>query len=324
MATASQILKSFKNKEFEPVYLLLGKEKFFHDRVIQALTNILFTDQSSRGLNRILLHGTENSLADVVGASLSYPMMSEYKLVIVKDFNKIKTADSDSFLRYLENPQKSNILVLSCEAAANNKIFNTLRNNSVIVDCKPIPEYKTVQWLKERMAEKELKISSTALTMLAEYTGNSLLTIDHEINKIIEYKSDSSEIKEEDIVAVTGMSKEYNVFTFQKALSNRNLNLGFKISKKLLDSGENINLILAVIFNYFKKVLILAKSPNNTGHLKISDFQRKEMLTTLKNFDQSSLEKILNLLNKLDRSVKNSTKSDWSVIQSLCYNICRL
>ena len=181
-----------------------------------------------------------------------------------------------------------------------------------------------MQWLKERIIAKGLQITPSALTMLAEYTGNNLLTIDHEINKIIEYKSDNSEIEENDIVAVTGMSKEYNVFTLQKALSNKDLKLSYKISKNLMDSGENVNLILAVIFNYFKKVLLLSKSVNNASYLKLSNFQLKEMKLTQKNFDYSSLEKTVNLLNSLDRTVKNSTQSEWSVLQSLCYNICRM
>lgn len=322
MITVSQALKSFNEKSYQPVYLLLGKEKFFHDRIIQTLSEVLFTDPSSRGLNRIVLHGTENSLADVVGASLSYPMMTEFKLVIVKDFHKIKTNESDSFTRYLENPQKSNILVLSSEVSANNKVFNAAKTKSIIIDCKPIPEYKTVPWLKERIEEKKLKISSSALSMLAEYTGNNLLTIDHEINKIIEYKSEDSEIKEEDIIAVTGMSKEYNVFTFQKALGNKNLTMGFMIGKKLIDSGENINLILAIIFNFFRKVWIVTKSPDN--NLKLSDYQLKEIKAVQKNFNPNNLEKILDLLNSLDRSLKNSTQTDLSVLHSLCYNICRL
>jgi DNA polymerase-3 subunit delta len=320
----TQVLKDFKNKKFEPVYLLIGKEKFFHDQIIQSITDLLFSDASSRGLNRIVLHGTENSLADVVSASLSYPMMSEYKLVIAKDFNKIKTADADPFIRYLDSPQKSNILILSCEAAANNKVFNTVKTKAVVVDCRPIAEYKTVAWLKERIAERQLNIAPSALAMLAEYTGNNLLTIDHEINKIIEYKSDNSEITENDIIAVTGMSKEYNVFTFQKALSSKNLIQGFKIGKKLMDSGENINLILAVIFSFFKKVWIVSKSPANSGKLKLSDFQLREIKAVQKNFDQNSLEKILNLLNSLDRALKKSTLSDQAVLHSMCYNICRL
>ena len=123
MISVAEVLKSINQKAFEPVYTLIGMEKFFHDQIIQAFSTSLFSDASSRGLNRILLHGMENSLADVVSASLSYPMMSQYKLVVVKDFNRIKTSDADSFVRYIENPQKSNILVLSCEAASNNKIF---------------------------------------------------------------------------------------------------------------------------------------------------------------------------------------------------------
>jgi len=330
MKSVNEILKAIQQNNFAPIYLLLGKEKFFHDQVSRALSEKLFTDPSSRGLNRIVLHGTENTLSEIVNASLSYPMLSNYKLVIVKEFSKIKTADSEAFLRYLEKPQNSTILLLIADEQARASFFIQTKNKAELIDCKPIPEYNMAHWLKGRMSAGGEKMSSQAITMLTEYAGNSLLNIDNELQKVREYKSDDTEITADEIIAVTGMSKEYNVFTFQKALIGQNLKRSFMIGKKLIESGENLNLVLSVIFNFFRRTMLFAqlKISGMAGaeilkELKINSYQVKDINSTLASFDLQRLEKIIEVIKNFDRMTKSTAQSDWSIIQSLCYNICR-
>lgn len=323
MISVSQALKTFQTENFKSIYLLLGREKFFHDQIINGLTAKLFSDPSSRSLNRLIMDGTENILPEIVAASLSFPMLSAYKLVLVKEFNRIKATDSETFFRYLENPQKTTILLLSCEEFGKTKFFTRVSEMSETIDCKPISEYKVTDWLKNRIALKGMRISVNALNMLAEYTGKSLLTIEQELQKIADFKSEDSEITEEDIISVTGMSKEYNVFTFQKALQERNFSKSYHIGKNLIDGGENLNLIISIIFSFFKKALFLTKTPQNTADLKISDYQKKEVANTLKKFDLSALEKTVLILNSSDRLIKTTAAAPIVVMQNICYNICR-
>jgi len=330
MKSVSEIIKSIGSKNYAPVYFLVGKEKFFHDQIINLLSGILFNDPSSRNLNRIVLHGSENSLPEVVNASVSYPMLSEYKLIIVKEFSKIKISEAESFERYLDNPQKATILLLSADEAGNTKILNKVKSTAEVVDCRPIPEYKISNWLKQRSDERNINLSATAAQMLAEYTGNNLLSIDHELDKIKDFKSDDTKITTDDIISVTGMSKEYNVFTLQKALGEKNIKRSFQIAKNLMDSGENINLVISIIFSFFRKVLIFSKlkSANKnqseiTSLMKLNDFQLRDIQATLNKFNQPGIEKILKLLYSMDKKVKTTAITDWTVLQSLCYNICR-
>ncbi len=330
MISVSELLKSVKNKNFSPVYLLAGKEKFFHDQILVTFSNELFKDPSSRSLNRIILHGSENSLSEIVNASLSYPMLSEYKLVVVKEFSKIKTTDSDSFFRYLEKPTDTTVLLLFSEEMGKTKLFTELRKEAVLVDCKPVPDYKIPALIKERLVLKKMEMSPQVVTMLAEYTGNNLLNIEHELQKIKEYKSDESKISVEDIITVTGMSKEYNVFTLQKALISKNLKRSFVIGKKLIEKGENINLIISVLFNYFKRALLVAKLRNSGQEfltifreLRINEYQQRDISATIKIFSSPKLEEVISIFHIVDRKVKSSANSDWAILQSLCYNICR-
>ncbi|MCB0282826.1 MAG: DNA polymerase III subunit delta [Calditrichae bacterium] len=328
--TTEDVLQLIEKREFKPVYLLVGKEKYFHDQIINNLSHSLFSDASSRSLNRIVLYGSENNLAEVVNASLSYPMLSEYKLVVVREFSKIKMADSETFSKYLENPQKSNILVLSAEELGKSTFFKEVREKAAFVDCKPIPEYKIVSWIKGYAQRQNIQISMEAISMLAEYAGSNLLTIQHELEKVAEFKGDSSEISGDEIIAVTGMSKEYNIFTLQKALAEKNIKRSFLIAKNIMDTGENINLIVSIIYSFFKKALIAAKlRASGTSQsqilkeMRLSDFQFKEVSSSLNNFNVSGLENCIKLLQTADKSIKSSGQDDWITMQSLCYNICR-
>jgi DNA polymerase-3 subunit delta len=330
MTSVSEVLKSVKGEKFSPVYMLTGKEKFFHDQVIQAFSQALFKDPSSRSLNRIMLHGSENSLSEVVNASLSYPMLSNHKLVVVKEFSRIKIADADSFFRYLEKPTSTSIVLLSTEEMGKTKLFTELRKKAILVDCKPVPDYKIPALIKERLNLKKMEMSAQAVTMLAEYTGNNLLNIEQELQKIKEYKSDDSEISVDDIINVTGMSKEYNVFTLQNALISKNLKRSFVIGKKLIEKGENINLIISILFSYFKKALLVAKLKSSgkdfgaiSRELKINEYQQRDLSSTLKVFNSQKLAKVINTLHFLDRKVKSTANTDWAILQYLCYNICR-
>lgn len=328
--TINEALKAIQNKDYNPVYLLSGKEKFFHDQVINSFSKVLFSDTSSRSLNRIILYGSENSLSEIVNACLSYPMMSDYKMVVVREFARIKTTDADVFTKYLENPQKSNILILSAEDTGKSAFFKKISEKAVNVDCRPVPDYKIAGWLKEYIQQKNINMTTQAVNMLAEYTGSNLLNIEHELNKVIEYKKDNSEITADEIIAVTGMSKEYNVFTLQKALAEKNIKKSFLISKNLIDAGENINLIVSILYSFFKKVYMVAKlrasgtaQAQIAQQLRISDFQFRDISATTNKYNINALEKCVKILQNSDRTIKNSAQDDRVTIQDLCYNICR-
>jgi len=328
MNSVNQVLSKISKGEYSPVYLLIGKERFFHDQIIKLLTTELFSDPSSRSLNRIIIDSAEKGLPDIVGASQSYPMLSKYKLVIVKEFNKVKNSEIETFYHYLANPQKATILLLMADELPQINLFKKTREKANVVDCKPIPEYKVQQWIRERLQQKKRAITAEAISLLADYTGNNLLGVDLELKKLIEYKNDDSEINHNDLIAASGMSKDYNVFALQKALIERNKSQSLKIAKNLIESGENVNLVISIIFSFFKKTLVFEglnsiSKGSKTYSTSFSDYQLRELEKTAKNFSRKKIEEILTLLHNLDSYAKRSLSSDWAIIQSLCYNICR-
>ncbi len=324
-------IEQIKNNQALPVYFCIGNEKFFQDQFIQAAIETIFPERASRDLNLHILYGTENTLSELLSACLSYPMLSDRKLVIVRDFDKMKLSDPDALQKYVDNPQISTTLVLVSAEKGRQKIYDYISKHAQTVDCSPIPEYKVVDWLSAHFRTYGRSVTPQAAQFLVNHIGPNLLGLDQEINKIISFKNDNSTISIEDLEATTGISREANIFALQKALSRRQLPASLGIARHLLESGVDISAINAILFAFFRKTAQVVylkqrglQRRDIASQLKLHDFQLKEMYECSSHFNLSQLRGIIALLHQSDRAAKTSASSKEATSQMLCYQICRI
>ena len=329
-SSVEQVLKKIQLGVIEPVYYLTGKEKFFHDQIINQIINKILPDKSSRDLNLSILYGTENSQSELLSSVSSLPLLAQTQVIIVRDFDKMKITDAEILEKHLKNIPNATYLVLSAEEKGKLKAYKAIEQIAHNVECKPIPEYKVGEWMQNFCKQNAIPIDTNALNFLINLVGSNLLTLHNEIRKVIDFKNDQSMITMEDIEETTGISKETSVFGLQKALGNRQLEISLKIIQQLLDSGQNINLIIAILFSYFRRILIALslkqQGENNqqiSGLLHLSDFQFREISAVQNNFSTQQLYKIISYLHDLDVATKTSSISDSAGLQMLCYKICR-
>ncbi len=329
--SVNNIVKSIQNGQIAPIYYLVGKEKYFHDLIIRTLEQAIFPDPSAKSLNLSLVYGTEGTLSEVLSACLAYPMLSDKKLVIVRDLNRMNISDPESFEKYLTHPQNSACLVLSTEESGKTKIFQSIKKIALSVECNPIKDYHILDFLKERCRQNEIKIEVPAIQFLIDHIGTNLLNLDLELEKVRNYKGDQSLITVDDLSVTTGISKETNVFALQSALAHRQLSLSIQVSKKLLESGENANMICAFLFGFFRRALIAAslrkmgKSRSQIlTEMNKNEFQLKDAFDSLTHFSEPQIDSIIGLLHEMDMALKSSPLKDEAAMQMLCYKICRI
>ncbi len=329
--TFSQTLKKIEDREFEALYYLAGREKYFHDRFIEHIIAAAFPDKGSRSLNLSILYGAENTLADLMGAVEGFPMLADYKLVIVRDFEQMKISDTETFSKYLNNPQKTTILVMSVSEPGRTKIFNEINRLSHIVECKPVSMDAVGNWIIQQCRQKGCDVDFQAVQFLIDHTGNVLLNLEQEIEKLVNFKNDQSKITIEDIEQVTGISREANLYALQKALAKRQLADSLKIGSRLLEAGYDISALNAVLFAFFRKSLIAAslrargKNINEIApQMNIPMYQMRDIKDALNNFSVMKLKGVINLLHQSDIQAKTSAQIPRAGLEMLCYKICRI
>lgn len=330
MKTVDQTIKEIEAAKFEPVYVLIGSEKFYHDRIIHLLSEKMFPDRGSRDLNEVVLYGTENTLAEVLAQVTSYPMLAAQKLVVVREFEKMKIQDAEIFNKYLNKPAKFSVLVLSIGDPPRNKFFQSLSKLPGAVDCRAIPESRMPQWLMQYAQQLGYPLAPDAAHFLIANVGTSILDLKNELEKLINFKKEPSEITIDDVQNTSGMYREANIFALQKALSHRQLAKSIEISHMLLETGVDETMINAVLFAFFRKALIAAvlKRQNvNTAQIKqkmhLYDFQLKEFMEALKFFSVEQLKKVIVLLHQFDLNKKGIQGNSLKNLEILCYRICR-
>ena len=101
------IMKDLKAQIYFPVYILMGDESFYIDKLCDYITeNVLQPEE--KDFNHVILFGADTTASQVVDQCIGYPMMAEHRVVILKEAQNLK--NFDAIEKYFENPVKSTIL----------------------------------------------------------------------------------------------------------------------------------------------------------------------------------------------------------------------
>ena len=105
-----------KERDISPLYLFLGEEAYLQKNALEHLYESV--DEGSRPFNIALFSigaeapsGHKATIADAIDAANQLPMMAARRIVVVREFDKIKEDEQQILLDYLKNPSQMTSLV---------------------------------------------------------------------------------------------------------------------------------------------------------------------------------------------------------------------
>ena len=104
-----EIISSISNKDFHPIYFLMGEEPFYIDKISDYISDNVLESQEKE-FNQSVLYGKEVDVAQIIAEAKQFPFGATHRVVIVKEAQNIKNIDQ--LESYLDNPQPSTILVI--------------------------------------------------------------------------------------------------------------------------------------------------------------------------------------------------------------------
>jgi DNA polymerase-3 subunit delta len=106
--TYEQIISEVRNKEYRPIYFLMGEESYYIDKISDYILDHVLTEDEKE-FNQTILYGKDVDIRTVINTAKRFPMMSERQVVVIKEAQNIK--DLDELLFYAQKPLKSTVLV---------------------------------------------------------------------------------------------------------------------------------------------------------------------------------------------------------------------
>jgi DNA polymerase-3 subunit delta len=324
-------LKNFSKLQSEKIFIFYGNEHFYIDFLLQKITESTFSSSADRDLNHHKFYGTENTISEILSACMSYPMLAPKKLVVVKEFDKIKfsKSEAESLIKYLENPQATTLLIITAESMNNTQLYRQILKTGVAVECKNIKAGDLYAWVSQRYIQAGIEAERDSITFLIENIGNDLLRLNQEVEKSIDYLGSGKKLTLKLISELTGFNREVNIFNFQKELGARKLNESLKIGLQLLEQQNALEGILTMLFRFFLRVISIKqlREMNETKSgiiqkLNEKEFVLRDAFASEQNFSTQELVMIFNKLEEADLACKSSDRSMESIITMLCYYIC--
>lgn len=305
------IVSDLKNNVLSPIYILTGDEAYYIDELANVFEHSLL-DESEKDFNQTLFYGRDITIDDILSTSKQYPIMAERRLVLVREAQDIDTKDWSKFDTYIKNPVPTTTIVICYKYKTIEKTFlKKVDKIGVVFESKKLYDSAIPQWTINYAKTIGLKINPHISQLITDYLGNNLGKIANELSKLKLNIKGAAEITINHIEEHIGISKDFNVFELQKALSVRDILTANKIINYFeANPKENpIQSILPALFSYFTKILIAAQvkektSVNIAKAIGINPYFAKEYISALKIYSLDKLFQIVALIREYDLKSK--------------------
>ncbi|WP_452223101.1 DNA polymerase III subunit delta [Lacinutrix chionoecetis] len=308
MDEVKQLVIDIKNKKLAPIYLLMGEEAYYIDKISDYIEDHVLAEEE-RGFNQMVLYGRDVTIEDIVGNAKRFPMMADKQVVVVKEAQDLSRT-IDKLADYAKNPQPSTVLVICYKYKTVDKrkaVYKAIKKSGVVFESKKLYDNQVPDWIRRTLATKGYKIAPKASQMLVEFLGTNLSKINNELEKLQIVLPEGTEISPLHIEENIGISKDYNNFELRKAIGSRNDAKAFKIVTYFGDNPKDNPMVVTVslLFNFFSQLLQLHgmndKSPRSVASaLRVNPYFVNEYLEAARNFPMRKVSGVVATLREFD------------------------
>lgn len=322
--SALEVIKGVKKKKILPLYYLFGDDTYSLNLASKTIEDAMGAFITS-DFDKDVCYSDDRNLQDVLNLARAFPFGSEKKLIIYKDAEKIK--DKKLLEPYISSPSDFTVLVLIHNGKIANLTstpFKQLFENNFLFEARELKGENLFDWIVELAASKGREISNDNAALLANVSGEDRVIIENQLEKIITFLGDKTEITFNAIKEVSVSFKEHNIFDLQNAIFQKEKPASHRIALSMLDKGEDATFII----NMLTRSFIGLSQLKEINEKKIPDTEAAKIIGThpfyLKNyhkarvlFTDNDLTKAIEALLKADVSIKTTTTSPQTIISIL-------
>ena len=313
MKQDQQIEQIKKNIPSAPaaVYLLMGEEPFFIDRLADYLQDHLLPEED-RAFNQTVLYGPSTTVGEIMDTAARFPMGAERQTVIVREAQALD-AKIDKLASYLASPSPTTVLVL-CYKGKNmdrrKAVYRQIAQKGVVFESPRVYESDIPIFIKERLAQRGLGLTGKAMLMLVESLGADLTRIASEIEKLSIVLPAGSQLQPEDVEKYIGISRNFNNFEFQKALCCRDAAKALQIAEYFAASKDSNPIAsITVLFGFFSKLVryhnLADRSPAAAaGELGVNPYFVKDYAQASLHYNLRQSVRAIDVLREADLKAK--------------------
>lgn len=326
--------QSFTANKVCTSYTVTGEDSYL---VQEALTNIKSYFENlgvNFDFNFDCIYFSEKKAADIVDIIETLPMMSPYRLVVIKEAHLIKEKDWEMLKKSIDKGLSQTIIVFVHEAKFDKrkKIYKWISSETQVVELITPYENQVPVWIHYMAQKSDLTLDQGAALQLLHLVGVDLIEINNEILKLKSFfYGQKSSLEINDILKVVSKKRIENIFDLTAAIASGHKSLALQLLADLLDQGQNEVGIVSLISRHMR---ILNKVIENSGlnlsqkqlaaKVAVSPFFVSQYIEQSKKWDLQKMNCIFELLLDTDKALKSSPISSKIWLENFIIQACYL
>lgn len=324
----NDIKQEIKNSQFSPVYLLLGEEKYLKQEIINLIKSKIIPKGFNDDFNYHHFYSSDVSLSHIIEVCNTLPAFSDKRMVVVENIDKFKSLKT--LEEYIKAPSLNTCLIICTDERSLSQIRTTTKNLKRVI-FYPLFESQLVKWCIDKAKQSEKKLRPDTAQQLVNLCDNTLLEINNEMEKLIIYCNKKDEITVEDIRALIGDVKGYDVFKLIDAVFSHDFAFSLKIIKKMFQAGSNLYYLFSMLIRSINEVFTIKylleiehlKSDEVMKQLGMAPYRYKNIIKNIHKYKIDKYSDITKVLFEYDYKFKSYTSVDnQRLFEDLIYQLC--
>lgn len=319
--TLTELKKQLKDNNLKPVYLFWGEERYLTDNYADKLSDII-PDGGVPEFNRLVIEDAKTPLADILDFLETYPMMSEKKMLIMRDVGLFKSPGEEAksfWVKQLENmPDYAVVLFIENEIDKRSVLYKTVDKIGLTVEFSYLSATDLTTWVERQFLQVKKKIKKENAQYLVEICDEGMGNLRNEVDKLINFCGE--EVTHSDIERLVSKSLNVRVFEMTDAIISRHADTALKILSDMRTVKESAFKILYILFSTFDKLLhaqLLLKEGESAEmiakKLKVPPFIARKYMQ--KSFDEDFLVTCVMNVAEIDFAVKEGRIDEWTALE---------
>ncbi len=313
VSTRQDLDRSLAAGRVQPLYLLVGCETYLRDEAARNISDAALSGTLLREFNETAFSLLGDSAMSAVAAAEQLPMMSERRVVRIKDFAKLRDADEEILVRYLERPLDSTVMVfLADDLDKRKKLTKTLLATCAVVEFPAVKDAEAKAWARTRLKELKTSADDRVLSEIVRLVGTNLQTLSSELEKLAAAAIETRQITAEMVDQLIDRSRELSNFDLGDQLVAGDRRRALETLHRLLEDDVAPVMLLGLIAgNYHRLALakeLLKRGKRDEVYRLIygPPAKRDAFMNTLQRSDARRIARGIQLIAAADLAIKSS------------------
>lgn len=252
-----QLRKQIKENSFENAYLIYGEESYLKEYYVSQMREKI-VDKTFESFNYHFFDGKDISLDEILKDAQMLPMMSEYNLVIARDYPVDKTQSDIKLLEeYLSDCPDTTVFILwydslepDVKSAKFKKLIKAFDSAGAVVNMQKRSESDVARLLVSGAKKRGAVIDIDNAKYLISVSGNDMKNLLNELDKL-SYFVKGGEITKDIIDNMATKCLQARIYDLSKFVVSGNSDKASEVLDTLFAMKEEPVIILSAISSVY-------------------------------------------------------------------------